>query len=324
MTDLPQPLPKFAELPIRAGLPPRSAWEVWGEHDTIGAMNLLTPQRVLDAKQLIRRGAVIPLNWPLVQPEPPLLGRGRLEHTIIDGPSGPDDRYDAFYPQASSQWDALQHVRHPQYGYWNGRSGPEVGIQAWAERGLAGRFVLIDVAKHFAERGTPIDPGVQTSVGVAELEAILQAQGVALSPGTFLLFNFGWTDWYLDVDDATKARLAQGADFSTVDHDLEYFFPAPGIARTEEMAAWLWDSGVVAVAADCPGVESMPMERSGEDGFLHYRIVPLLGIGIGELWDLRALVADCAADGVYEGFLTSAPLNMPGGAGSPANALAIK
>jgi hypothetical protein len=33
---------------------------------------------------------------------------------------------------------------------------------------------------------------------------------------------------------------------------------------------------------------------------------------------------DCAADGVYEMFLVSAPLNAPGGIGSPANAVAIK
>ena len=36
-------------------------------------------------------------------------------------------------------------------------------------------------------------------------------------------------------------------------------------------------------------------------------------------WDVH-----CAADGVYEAFLVSAPLNAPGGIGSPANAVAIK
>jgi len=49
-----------------------------------------------------------------------------------------------------------------------------------------------------------------------------------------------------------------------------------------------------------------------------------LGIPIGELWDLEALASDCAGDGVYEFMLTSAPLNIPGGVGSPPNALAIK
>ena len=41
-------------------------------------------------------------------------------------------------------------------------------------------------------------------------------------------------------------------------------------------------------------------------------------------WWLGDLARDCAADGVYEMFLVSAPLNAPGGIGSPANAVAIK
>jgi hypothetical protein len=57
---------------------------------------------------------------------------------------------------------------------------------------------------------------------------------------------------------------------------------------------------------------------------MHWRLIPLLGLPIGELWDLDALAAACAADGVYEFFFTSAPLNVLGGVGSPPNALAIK
>jgi hypothetical protein len=42
------------------------------------------------------------------------------------------------------------------------------------------------------------------------------------------------------------------------------------------------------------------------------------------MWDLEALGDDCAADGVYEFLVTSAPLNLQNGVGSPANALAVK
>ncbi|HEY5625021.1 MAG TPA: cyclase family protein, partial [Dehalococcoidia bacterium] len=59
-------------------------------------------------------------------------------------------------------------------------------------------------------------------------------------------------------------------------------------------------------------------------GFMHWRLIPLLGMPIGELWDLDALAADCADDGVYEFLFTSSPLNVPGGVGSPPNAMAIK
>ena len=57
---------------------------------------------------------------------------------------------------------------------------------------------------------------------------------------------------------------------------------------------------------------------------LRRRLIPLQGMAIGELWDLEALAADCSADGVYEFMLVSAPLNVPGAVGSPANAYAIK
>ena len=60
------------------------------------------------------------------------------------------------------------------------------------------------------------------------------------------------------------------------------------------------------------------------DVFLHFRILGLLGMPIGEMWDLEALGEDCASDGVYEFLLTSAPLNLLNGVGSPANALAVK
>ncbi len=87
-------------------------------------------------------------------------------------------------------------------------------------------------------------------------------------------------------------------------------------------AEYLWDRHVAAVAADNPALEAWP--PSAETGFLHFRLIPHFGMNIGELWHLEDLAADCAADGVYEFFFTSAPLNVPGGVGSPPNALAIK
>ena len=49
-----------------------------------------------------------------------------------------------------------------------------------------------------------------------------------------------------------------------------------------------------------------------------------MGLVLGELFDFEDLPADCAADGIYECLLVAAPLNIPGGVGSPINPLAIK
>jgi hypothetical protein len=57
---------------------------------------------------------------------------------------------------------------------------------------------------------------------------------------------------------------------------------------------------------------------------LHTRLIPMLGLIMGELFDLEALADDCAGDGRYTCFFTSAPINLPQGVASPPNALALK
>ena len=44
-------LPSYAELPIKPGAPPGSAWGVFGDHDQVGTINLLTPERIVAAAQ---------------------------------------------------------------------------------------------------------------------------------------------------------------------------------------------------------------------------------------------------------------------------------
>ena len=102
---------------------------------------------------------------------------------------------------------------------------------------------------------------------------------------------------------------------------------APGIEHSEAVCEYLWNSHAAAIASDTFGVEAFPADRSPEAhpfGFLHNMLIGQFGMALGELWWLSDLAGDCAADGIYEMFLVSAPLNAPGGIGSPANAVAIK
>jgi len=52
--------------------------------------------------------------------------------------------------------------------------------------------------------------------------------------------------------------------------------------------------------------------------------IPHIGLFIGEMWDLEPLAADCAADGVYESWLTAAPLPVTGAVGAPVNRIRVK
>jgi hypothetical protein len=57
---------------------------------------------------------------------------------------------------------------------------------------------------------------------------------------------------------------------------------------------------------------------------MHASMIAMLGLTIGEQWNLEDLAADCADSGVWECFVAAKPLNLVGGVGSPANAFALK
>jgi kynurenine formamidase len=314
-------IPAYDALGSDGAAPAGTSWGLFG--NDLGALNLTSASAIARAARSVRRGAVFSLNLETTLPDPPILGRGALDHHHVDLDGGGfDDYYDAFYPQASSQWDALGHCRHPELGFYQGHDEyavtdpdePVLGIDQWARRGIAGRFVLADVAGHLARRGTPLDAATSFGIDTELLDEVLAAQGSALEPGDILLVNTGWIPWYRGLDAPGRRALAEQGEA----------FAAPGLDPAEETARWLWDHRVAAIAADCPAVERMPFDKSAEDGFLHLRLIPKLGLALGELFDLEALAVDCAADGRYDGLLTAAPLNTPGGAGSTANALALK
>ena len=115
---------------------------------------------------------------------------------------------------------------------------------------------------------------------------------------------------------------------------------APGLPSGERAAEFLWDLHIAAIGTDNPGVEVWP-QGTGRDPaevadikanhpermhevFAHSMLLPMLGIPLGEMFDLSRLAADCAADGRYACLFVSAPLNVPHGVATPPNALAIK
>jgi len=230
-----------------------------------------------------------------------------------------DDYLDNFYPQASSQWDALAHVKHPVHGAYNGipdaqitgRGGMRLGIDNLARRGIAGRGVLADVARYYDRVGKSINFTKAESIPLEDVQATLEDADVTLRAGDVLLIRIGWTKFYLSASAQIKEELSH----ETV---------VPGIEGTERVARWLWDNHLAAVASDSPALEALPKAAGNEMEFLHFHMLAFFGMPIGEMWNLEGLADDCAEDGRYDFFITSAPLNIPGGVGSPPNALAIK
>jgi hypothetical protein len=87
---------------------------------------------------------------------------------------------------------------------------------------------------------------------------------------------------------------------------------------------WFHDRDAAAVATDNLAFEVYPCER--EDCLLPVHLLHLVEMGMtqGQNFDLEALAADCADDGVYEFFLDASPQPFVGGIGSPVNPVAIK
>lgn len=294
--------------PAYAELPDGDARGVYGEADVLGAVNLQTPDTVRAAAGLVRDGRTFTLNHPIDVPGPPLYSRRPVAWTRFTTRRGNlDDYLDSFYPQASTQWDGFLHVEHPDSGRYNGRGIEELGFETIAQRGLAGRGVLLDVAAMREADGDPIPWGAPVDITVADLERCRLRASLDRRPGDVLLIRTGWETGYRALDGEGRARLGGAAG------------PWAGLQATPEMYEYLWDWGASGVAADNPSLERSPVETDR----LHRAVLARLGILIGELWRLDALATHCASTGRAEFLLTSAPLIIPGSAGSTANAMAI-
>lgn len=295
-------LPSYDSLPVVDGAPPRSSWGVWGTGDVFGCLNLLTPERVLAGTRSVRKGVVFSLNLELELPGPPLFRRAAFRHVVLGEGFGHDDMLESWNTQSSSQWDGFRHVGNPDHGFYNGVADEDHGMHHWARRGIAGRAVVVDIGRRRELRYDEADP-----ITADELVACIDQQGTPFEPGDVMLIRTGWVGWYRRLDAEQRAALVEN-------------LACPGLQPAEETLRALWDLHPSAVAVDNPSVEVWPPQPF----FLHRSLLPLLGLPLGELWDLEALADDCAADGTYDCLLTSAPLNVEGGVASPPNALALR
>ncbi len=337
MSAMPDGLPAYRDLPRRAGLP--ASWGQWGEDgtDVFGCLNLLTPERVVAAARLVQRGAVFALNWGMRLPDPPLFDRQPFEHEVTGGASSTshDDVLHGWNTQSSSQWDGFRHIRNhaavadePGTGHYGAVPDEEHGIHHWAQRGIVGRAVLADVGRWRERVGRPLQYDRPDPIEPDEIGECLADQGTELQEGDVLLLRTGWVGWYEQQPPEVRARMAQ------TEHLV-----SPGLRSGEHLAEVLWNLHIAAIGCDNPAVEVWPPgvmstpeheaevradRRRLHEIFTHTLLLPMLGLPLGEMWTLEALGVDCAADGRYECFFTSAPLNLPSGVASPPNALAIK
>ncbi|KAH8112197.1 hypothetical protein DFH11DRAFT_1608464 [Phellopilus nigrolimitatus] len=319
-------LPRFKELN-------GCAWGVWGAGDQLGTINLLTEDVVREAAKEVKTGLTVCLNWPINFPEKPVFSRKPPEIALIARSPTASSRDDeiSINTQSGSQWDGLRHFGVAAHGifYQNTPStfftmgqfktpdplnvDPErikYGIHNWAQHGICGRAVFLDLVRYFTRNGDalPYDPWTSHAFSVAELEACAQDQGVEFKQADILLIRAGFTKRYYESSQAEKDKLSASAETFA------------GIEQSEEMKRFLWNNHFAAIASDQPALERWPPVEGKEH--MHQTIIGLWGMPIGEMFDLENLSEVCAATGRHTFFFTSWPLNILGGCASPPNAAA--
>jgi Zn-dependent protease len=303
-------LPSFDELPVADGKPAHSSWGLWGDDDVLGCLNLLDVERGLGCA---RKGAVFALNASMQIPDPPLFNRQPHTHEVHETAVSADDVLNNWNTQASAQWDGFRHIRHPVHGHYNGKQGPELGIDYWATRGLVGRGVLADVARWREDEGRPITPNASDPVEPDDITGTLRAQGTEMVPGDVLCVRTGWLAWYKGLDEGERRSFVESGH------------PCAGLRPGLETARTLWDLHVAAVAADNPSLEVWPPgalltdeqrqamrddPSKGGEAFVHFYLLPLL-VGSMVLHELaHAVVATRLGDPTPEeqGRLTLNPI----------------
>lgn len=298
-------------------------WGRWGPDDEIGTLNFVSPEALVHAAGLVKRGKAfsLGLNFDRNGPQKGLWGnRYNPIHTMLatgtDAVSGNQDAGGLRYAddsvsmplQCGTQWDALGHIFYGDK-MWNGYDARLVDSNGAQKNGIekakarmVGRGILLDVARHcgvdFLKDGMAIT--------CADLDATAAAQGVEVRRGDFVIVRTG----------QMEQRLACGEWGGYAGGD------APGLAF--ETAEWIHKKEIAAICADTWGCEVRPNETDHASQPWHWVVIPMIGITMGEIFYLKDLAEDCAQDRVYEFLFFAPPLPITGAVGSPINPMAIK
>ncbi|MGR7994006.1 cyclase family protein [Xanthobacter sp. NFM-26] len=342
----------MASNPRWAQRPAGSNWGDFGPDDQLGRLNLLTPEKVLQGIAEVREGRTFCLSLPLDRPGgkalnprrgPPVRSptgpadKPRWNQCLCHDEAGLldvvcDDKVEIAL-QYSTQWDALVHVGAmfdadgdgvPEPVYYNGfRAGTDIlspreaaargltfgagrlGIETSAEHGVQGRAVLVDLAHHFGE--------ARRLVGLADLQAVLAADGVVVERGDILCLRTGFAEVVMRMDGAPDPEALARA-CCVLD------------GRDAGLLQWITDSGIAAIAADNYAVEALPARPAVDAEHavmpLHHHCLFKLGLPLGELWWFQDLAAHLRQNGRSRFLLTAPPLRLPGAAGSPVTPIA--
>lgn len=188
-----------------------------------------------------------------------------------------------------------------------------------AQSGIGARAYFLDWYRWVTKvKGRTVDTTTSHAIPFSELRETAAHQGLALDemkPGDILVIRSGYLAQYDTMSPEKRKQL---------DDLYETTKPCNiGVEAGEEILKFLWDKQLAAVAGDSRSFESWPCPEEKKHWHLHQWLLAGWGMPIGELWDLERLSVMCEQLGRWTFFLTSAPMNVPGGVATPPNALAF-
>jgi kynurenine formamidase len=288
----------------------------WGDKDQRGANNRMTPQKVMEAARLIKRGKVYQLGRVL-EKGIPLFGERLGGHVVIPGTptGGPfgtaklyyhDELFIGEIGQAGSQFDGLGHIGMTagdgKIRYYNGFPQEEVGT-AYGLKNLG-----MEHLKPFFTRGILLDVlalkggdrlKIDYVITVDDITQTLRRQNIK-EPGE---------------GDAVLFRTGHGKLWKKDNAEYNKGCPGPGLTAGK----WLADKKIAVVGADTWPVEAVPGENADMPFPCHAVWLTMNGIFINENLDLEELAADRA----YEFAWSFNPVPIKGATGAPGNSVAI-
>lgn len=301
-------------------------WGRWGPGDEVGSLNFLTSQEVLRGVGSIRDGKVFPLMLPIgaAGGDPLWPGRSPAAHYMIQdkgnyeagklatatgGVEYADDLL-AINCHGTTHCDALAHTWFDDKS-WNGYSAAEskgglgkASIFPIAERGIAGRAVLLDVAR----RHSVPHLEMHRQVTLGDLLETAEFQGVQIRQHDIILVRTGILGVF----------YRQGAQAYYGDFD------EPGISYEPELIRWFHSMEIPVYGTDSLGNEQLVSSTVEAVFPAHAALSRNLGVVFIEALALDRWAEDCARDRKYDGLFVGSPLKIAGGSASPLNPIVIK
>ena len=286
-----------------------SNWGRWGTQDQLGALNLITPAKRREAAALVRDGVSVSLARDAelvkaVDNDSPFVHEMTATGQKPAGGQFCLDTYSVSYHGfAHSHMDALCHM------FYNGRMFNGYSQQEVTDKG-AGALGITNIKNGIFTRGILMDiphlknvPYLEPGQAIypEDLEAWEKNAGVKVTAGDVAFIRTG--RW---------ARRAAKRPWNVA---------AKSAGLHASCAEWLHRRDVAMIGSDAAS-DVIPSGVEGVGQPIHQLMLIAMGVAIFDNCDLETLSQAANQRKRWDFLLTAAPLAVPGGTGSPLNAIA--